>query len=415
MKRKFTTYLLSTPPYRDSAVAVAILLFAFLLSPLFSTSSNAKAAVTDSTPDIVIDLFHSPTCSHCKDELAFLIKFKEKYPEVIVKQYSVFIPLNTQLLEEYYNKYKVPKSKQGSVPVTFIKDRYYIGFTDSIGNDIENQVKKILDKTRKQEDKKTNAEIKAEERSVLKLPFFGEIKLSNHSPLFLSIALGTLDGFNACAMVALGFLLAVLIATKMRKRVLLVGGTFILVSGLVYFLFISAWLNLFMFLGHAKWITVVVSLITIIFAIFMLKDFAVGIVCKICKIDPKGKNILNNWQRKLFTKLSIITTSKMSLPMMLLGVVLVAAGINTVELFCSFGFPLAFTNFLTTLNLSTSSYYFYLITYVVFYMIDDFIIFLIALATLRITKMSDKYLRFIMLISGIVLLLLGITMILKVL
>jgi len=86
-----------------------------------------------------------------------------------------------------------------------------------------------------------------------------------------------------------------------------------------------------------------------------------------------------------------------------------------VELFCSFGFPLAFTNFLTTLNLSTSSYYFYLITYVVFYMIDDFIIFLIALATLRITKMSDKYLRFIMLISGIVLLLLGITMILKVL
>ena len=380
-----------------------ILLFIFVLSVLILPLKSVQAV---ELPEI--NVFYSPSCPHCLSELSFLGKIQDKYPDIKINKYNVYNSNITQLLEKFYSDYKVPKIRQGAVPITFIDKEYYSGFTDSIGNDIEYQLKKIINKSDKNND--TRTPISTSTRNTLNIPFFGEYTLSGHSPLYLSIILGALDGFNACAMIALGFLLAVLIATKMRKKVLLVGGTFIFVSGLVYFLFISAWLNLMMFLSAARWINWVVGIVTIVFALFMLKDYIIGVVCKICQIDPKGKNILNNWQRKLFTKMSQITSSSMPLPLMLLGVAIVAAGINTVELFCSIGFPLAFTNFLTTLNLPTSSYYFYLIVYVIFYMIDDFIIFLIALATLRVTKMSDKYLRAIMLISSIVLLLLGIVM-----
>ncbi len=383
-----------------------ILLFIFTLAILILPFKQAMAV---SPP--TIDLFYSPTCPHCKEEISFLGTLENKYPNLIINKHNVFQSNTTEVLKTFFEKYKVPAFKQGQVPITFINDEYYVGFNNIIGNDIENQIKKAEKKIDNQTATPTT-DVSA--TKTLKLPLLGNINLSEHSPLFLSIFIGTLDGFNACAMVALGFLLAVLIATKMRKRLLLVGGTFILVSGLVYFLFISAWLNLFMFLGQAMWINIVVSAITIMFALFILKDYIKGIVCKICNIDPNSKNPLDKWQKKLFTAMSRITSSNMPLPLMLLGVAVVAAGINTVELFCSFGFPLAFTSYLTSLGLSTSSYYFYLIIYVVFYMIDDFIIFLVALATLRVTKMSDKYLRFIMLISGIVLLLLGIFMISRV-
>jgi len=384
-----------------------LLLLVFVLSVLILPLKNVRAA---DLPEM--NLFYSPTCPHCLAELSWLGTIQNKYPDLVVNRYNVFESNTSNLLKKFYSDYKVPKIRQGTVPITFLDDEYYYGFSDTIGNDIEYQIKTLSNKTVK-EDKKKKQTSTSTSRNSLKIPFIGEFTLSNHSPLFLSIILGTLDGFNACAMIALGFLLAVLIATKLRKRVLLVGGTFIFVSGIVYFLFISAWLNLMLFLSNVQWITMTVGIVTIFFALFMLKDYIVGVVCKICQINPKGSNILNNWQKKLFTKMSQITSSKMPLPLMLLGVAVVAAGINTVELFCSFGFPLAFTNYLTTLNLPTSNYYFYLIIYVVFYMIDDFIIFMIALATLRITKMSDRYLRVIMLISSIVLLLLGVVMIMK--
>lgn len=390
---------------------IAFIFLFFLITLLIPTSNLfAKTQKINTEDKIILELFYSPTCPHCHNEISFLGTMQTKYKKLQVNNHNVFDVGTKNKLTEYYKKYNVPKFRQGQVPLTFINNKYYLGFSDSIAYEIENQIKK-LDK--KQVDQNNYQKNTTNTTNTLNIPLLGNINLKEHSPLFLSIFLGTLDGFNACAMVALGFLLAVLIATRMRKRVLIVGGTFILVSGLVYFLFISAWLNLFIFLGQARWITIIISLITILFGLFVLKDYIFGIVCKICNINPNSKNPLNKWQKKLFTKMSSITGSKMPLPLMLLGVAIVAAGINTIELFCSLGFPLAFANYLTSLGLSTSNYYFYLIIYVIFYMIDDLIIFLIALATLRITKISDKYLRFIMFISGIVLIILGIYMLTK--
>ena len=371
----------------------------------------------DKDEKIEINFFYSEACPHCVKEKALLNDLEDEHSQLGINRYKVSDRAGIELLEKLYQDYQVSKEKHGYVPITFIADRYFLGFNAEISNNIENYVLEIIENNK--EEKKNGMGIVSENvteatlKKNITLPLIGQIDVARLSPLVLSILLGILDGFNACAIAALGFLLAVLVGTGVRKKVFLVGGVFILVSGVVYFLFISAWLNLFMVLAHIKFITILVGVVIVLFAVFVLKDYFTGVVCRFCQVNPGKESVLAKFQKWLMIKMKDFSTFRMSLPLALLGIVLVAAGINMVELVCSFGFPLIFTKYLTSLNLATSQYYFYLFVYVLFYMIDDFIIFVVAVLTLRITNVSEKYLKIIKLISGILLLILGLIIIFK--
>ena len=373
---------------------------------LVSISLILFSGIIDAADDLIeVDFFFKPGCPSCTKEEVFLDKLENRYSNIEVGRFSIFEKDSLDLLTELYNEHGVSQRERGLVPITFIDGRYFLGFNneETTGKEIENYIQKLSGEEVE--------EISTERK--FSLPIFGEIDFANRHPLFLSILLGALDGFNACAMIALGFLLAILVATGIRKRVVLIGGTFILVSGAVYFLFISAWLNLFLYLTNVKFITLIVGVVIILFSISLLRDYFRKIVCKVCEVGTGKKSVLTKFQEKLFEKIEKLSTGQVSLPLALLGIAIVAAGINMVELFCSLGLPVAFTKILTSYNLSSFSYYFYILIYVVFYMIDDFLIFLIAVFTLRITRTSDKYLRAIKLISGLLLLALGILMIFR--
>ncbi len=376
----------------------------FLIIPIFLclVFSSFSAVLAQ---DVQVDFFYSKTCPHCADESKFLGTLEEKYPDIEVMRRGVWEQENIDLLEELYDKHEVPQNVRGYVPVTFIAEYYFFGNTENQNKEIENSIRAGLGLPPLETEQSNNNKIK--------IPFIGEIDISGFSPLALAVVLGALDGFNACAMVALSFLLAVLVATGIRQRVFIIGSVFILVSGIVYFLFISAWLNLFLVLENIKFITILVGLIVTFFAVFLLKDYFSGVVCKLCQVNPGKQSFFTRMEQKLFLRMQKLISSKMSLPLTILGVAVVAAGINMVELCCSFGFPLVFTKILTSWELSTLSYYSYLLVYILFYMLDDFIIFLIAVWTLRTTQASEKYLKAIKLISGILLLLLGLTILIK--
>ncbi len=397
---------------RISIFGVVLFLLLLVWIPIFDASAQES---------VQIDVFYSKTCPHCKEARIFLVELDQKYSpdELIINHLDIAEDNNIDLIKQLYVKYNVSRENYGAVPIMFVADKYILGFGSQTGDLIENYVDGLIAECQEKEHQNcehTQISInpeRIESEREFKIPFIGKIDINGYSPLLLSIVVGTLDGFNACAMVALGFLLAVLVATKARKRVFLIGGTFILVSGILYFVFISAWLNMFMFLGYLKIITAIVSVIIILFALFLLKDYYTGVICKVCEVDPNKTGFFTKIQKKLFVRMSKLSTMEMSLLATLTGVAIVAVGINMVELVCSLGFPLAYTKVLTSYGLSKSSYYFYLLVYVVFYMIDDFIIFTIAVITMRITKVSDKYLRVVKLISGIVLLFLGLLMLFK--
>lgn len=355
---------------------------------------------------IEINFFYASTCHFCSQEKPFLENLEKKYPEIELKQFN--IAENVGLAEELYNQYNVPEEERWLVPVTFVENNYYIGWKgeEITGKDIEAYISGLIQGN-------SNATTTPDNR--IKLPFVGYINPLNFSPLGLSIILGALDGFNPCAIVALGFLLTLLVSTGIRKRVLLIGGTFIFVSGLVYLFFITAWLKIFLILGHQNIIALIVGIIIILFAFFALKSYLKGIVCKLCEVNfGKKENIFKKSQKFLLIQMERLSKpSTIALPLVLLGVAAVAIGVNLVELVCSLGVPLAFTKILSGLGLTNFSYYFYLLIYILFYMIDDFIIFILAVWTLRITSLSKKYLRIIQLISGILLFVLGLIMIFK--
>jgi len=378
------------------AVLGAIGFISFQESAVFAETTDSKIEMT---------LFYSETCVHCVHEKAFLEKLQAQYPNFVASEFLISNSENYTLLADLYEKYEVPQSVHGFVPISFVGEKYFLGYTDdeTTGKEIEDYILSLMGED--------HNSLVAGERPI-RIPVFGwEIYPSELSPLPLAIVLGTLDGFNACAMLALGFLLAFLVATGVRGRVVIIGGTFILVSGIVYFLFISAWLNLLLVSKHLQLITTLVGVVIIVFAIFLLKDYLHGVVCKLCEIKPAKRKIFTRAQKKLLDTMKKIVSGSSSLPLLLLGVVAVAAGVNSVELVCSFGFPLAFTNILSDLNLSVFSRYTYILIYIIFYMLDDFIVFLIAVFSLKITGVSQKYLKFVKLVSAIVLLALGIIMI----
>ncbi|MDD3284816.1 MAG: hypothetical protein PHZ07_04455 [Patescibacteria group bacterium] len=384
-----------------------LLVVFFVLIPFFSL--HAK--------EIEINFLFSPTCHFCANEKPFLYSLENNNKDIIVNSYDITDLKNENLVKNLYLEYKVPYNDYGSVPMTFIKDKYFVGYNEKIGESIKNYINDLNNEVDHDvgvgDNKKIEIE-RIENFRNFKIPFFGDIDVNNFSPMMLSITVGALDGFNACAMVALGFLLTVLVGTGSRKKVFIIGSVFILISGLMYFLFITAWLNLFIFVGYIKIVNIIVSLFIIIFSVFVLKDYWTGVVCKMCDVsEGKKENIFTKLQKKLFVSITRISNSEMSLFAMILVVSVVAIGVNLVELVCSLGFPMAYTKILTSYNLSKFSYYFHIFIYVLFYMIDDFIIFCLAIFTLKITNISQKYLKFVKLISGLVLFVLGIIMLIK--
>jgi glutaredoxin len=340
-----------------------------------------------------IFLFSSATCPHCAKERIFLDELKKKYPEVNIKEYEIlYHPENRKILKDYYEKYQVPSREQGMVPATFTPTKYFIGFNEKIGKDIENCVRECLDR-------------EATPSQTIKIPILGEVDLSKISLPALTAILGTLDGFNPCAMWILVVLISLLLPLRSRKKILLVGGTFIFAEGLLYFLLMSAWLNAFLALSYVFLLRTSIGIFGIIFGALRLRDFFTWKpgVCKV--VDQKGgEKIINKIQNLL---------KPAAVPATIFGVIALAFSVNLIEFFCSAGFPTIYTKILSLQNLSTIQYYIYLVFYNLFYMLDDFIIVGIALITLSHFKFSDRYNRYSTLVAGLLIFILGLLLIFK--
>lgn len=362
----------------------------FLFVPTLSVGANFVFAQEKS---VDIFFFSSAICPHCAKERQFLEELKKKYPEVNIKEYEVVEhPENRQVLRDYYEKYQVPQREQGMVPITFTTNKYFVGFNEKIGKDIENCIRECLDR-------------ETAVGQTIKIPIFGEVDLLKMSLPSLTVVLGTLDGFNPCAMWILVVLISLLLPLRSRKKILLVGGTFIFAEGLLYFLMMAAWLNVFLALSYVSLIRILIGIFGIGFGIWRIRDFFTWKpgVCKV--VDQKGgEKIINKIQNLL---------KPAAVPATILGVVGLAFGVNLVEFFCSAGFPAIYTKILSLQDLGSIQYYLYLVFYNFFYMLDDFIVFGFAFFTLSHFKFSDRYNKYSTLIAGLLIFILGILLILK--
>ena len=233
----------------------------------------------------------------------------------------------------------------------------------------------------------------------LSLPILGTIQTANLSLPVLSIIMGLLDGFNPCAMWTLLFLITLLLGMKDKKRMWILGITFIVASAFIYFLFLTAWLNFFLILGFVFWVRIVIGLIAIGVGIYNLRDYQKN-KDGACEVTGNEK------RRKTFDKLKNITHEKKFI-LALGGIILLAFAVNLIELVCSAGLPAIYTQILSISNLSPGQHYSYILIYILFFMIDDLIVFAIAMITLQAVGIQSKYARLSRLIGGILMLIIG--------
>lgn len=339
--------------------------------------------------------FWGDGCPHCAKEKIFLEKLEKAYPWLEIKRYEVWYNAENQtLLQETAQQYNIA---QPGVPLTIIRDKYFLGYLDdqTSGKEIEDYLKSLL----------SGKESPVSVSNVVRVPILGEIDLLKLSLPVLTVILGTLDGFNPCAMWILVIFLSLLLPLRSRKKIILVGGVFIFAEGLLYFIFMSAWLNFFLVVGYLSLVKIGIGVFGIIFGVLRIRDFLSWKpgVCKVADAKSEGR-LMEKIQKVLKTS---------ALPAMVLGIFVLAFGVNLIEFFCSAGFPTMYTKILSLQNVGTIQYYFYLILYNLFYMLDDIIVFGFALFTLNRFGFSDKYNRYSTLISGLLILILGLLMIFK--
>ena len=244
-----------------------------------------------------------------------------------------------------------------------------------------------------------------ESDTTIILPWIGEVNADHLGMPLFTILVGLVDGFNPCAMWVLLFLLSLLVNLKDRLKILLIAATFVLVSGLAYFAFMAAWLNVFLLIGYLRSVQVILAILAIGIGSIHIKDFFLfkkGISLSVPESAKPG----------IYARTRQIITAE-NLYGALFGAFVLAVLVNIVELLCTAGLPALYTQILTEQNYSTWTNYGYLLLYNIAYMFDDSIMVAIVVITLGKNKLQERQGRWLKLMSGVVILVLGLVMLIR--
>jgi glutaredoxin len=379
-------------------------IFGFILASIVFLLTARVGLAAEKKVDLYF--FEANGCPHCKAEKEFLKTLQDKYPRLQIHEYEVTSSReNVELLKKVGERLSVNIS---GVPFTVIGDHYFTGYLneETTGAEIEEAIKCALetgcsDVVESLIEPVTNKPIP----ETLRLPILGEVETKNLSLPALTFMIALVDGFNPCAMWVLLFLISLLLGMKDRRKMWILGTAFIVSSAFVYFLFLSAWLNLFLFLGFVIWVRILIGSFSLAIGSYQVREYFVNKTGS-CKVTGGEK------RRKIFERLKEIT-QKDKLILALGGIILLAFAVNLVELVCSAGLPAIYTQILSLSKLATWQYYLYLIFYILIFMLDDLVVFFAAMTTLKIAGVDGKYSRYSHLIGGAIIFLIGIFMLFK--
>ncbi len=235
------------------------------------------------------------------------------------------------------------------------------------------------------------------------LPFVGDVRIAELSLPALAILLGLADGFNPCAMWALVYLLSLLVSLQDRRKIWLLVGSFVVASGVLYFLFMTAWLNVFLLIGFLRPLTIAIGCGALVVGVMDLRSFittrSAAPVCTVGNAAFKQRT-MGRMEKLVAAPLSLAT---------LLGIIVLAFVVNSIEFACSAALPAIFTHALSLRSMPSLHYYGYILLYDFFFMLDDLIIFALAAFALQST-IAHGYDRYGKLVGGVVLVVLGLVM-----
>jgi glutaredoxin len=368
-------------------VALIVLLLAM---PWAAAGAEAQPQLPSQAPASVevLEVFVRDGCPHCADAKAFLPAFARERPWLRIVYRS--IDGDPAALDDLVRHSRSAGIWPPGVP-TFVYDgRVVAGFEspERSGPELAALVER-----------------RATPVETIETGLFGTLSVSRLGLPLFTVAIGLLDGFNPCAMWVLLFLLSMLVHLKDRRRMAFVAGTFLLVSGAVYYAFMAAWLNVFLLVGMTTALRIALGSTALVIGVINMKDF----------VWPKqgpSLSIPASAKPGIYARVRTVIHADTLMPS-LAAVAALAVVVNFIELLCTAGLPAMYTAILTQHDLAPSAHYAYLGLYILAYMADDTLMVATAVVALSSRKLTEQAGRGLKLVSGAVMLALGATMILR--
>ncbi|MFH2139537.1 MAG: glutaredoxin domain-containing protein [Pseudomonadota bacterium] len=367
--------------------------------------AGSAVAETPQGPDI--EVFVQQGCPHCTQAKAFLAQLAQRSPElrIVIRDVSQQ-PAAMQRLQA------IAQQHDGAVrvPTFLVRGQLVVGYSAEAATD--RLILELLAASAPAAAAMDSLSCEAEQTNTCgdearEAPRDYSLQLFGHTlslqqlglPLF-TLTLGLLDGFNPCSMWVLLLMLSLLAPLNDRKRMFAVAGTFVAVQGIAYFLFLAAWLNLFLLLGLSRISEIVIAALALFAGAVNLKDFfALGRGLSLSIPQSAKPGIYQRMRRILQAK---------NLTAAILATIVLGVLVQLVELMCTSGFPALFTRILTQQELQGASYYGYLLLYDFAYMLDDLLILAVGVITLSQRRLQEKEGRMLKLLSGLVMVGLGV-------
>lgn len=340
---------------------------------------------------INIYLFYSKICPHCQKEEKYFETLKEKYQDKI-NIYTYEVTENKTNNEIMKSLKKELKENSQGVPFTIIGSKTFLGYDESLNERIENTIESYLDENTKTDNTYT-------------IPILGKIEAKNASIILIAIILGFIDGFNPCAMWILLLLINMCISIKDKKKMLIVCLTFIITSGIIYFLSMLG-IGFILDLTTISYIRNIIAILAIILGIYNLYTYLKTRKQTGCHVVKKEK------RKTIITKINNILNNKNTL-LMFGGTIILATSVSLVEMACSLGFPTIFLELLSINNIHSFLKVTYLLIYILFYLIDDIIVLFLSIKAFETKGISTKYNKYVHLIGGLIMILMGVLLIFK--
>lgn len=360
------------------------LVFGFLLLGAPASPAAVGAVAPDRTDEVVLQLFWGDGCPHCAAEKQWLEQAVRDHPGLVVQQYEVWNDEeNRRLLLSTAERMGFEPT---GVPTTIIGDRYWVGWSDTVRDEIKAEVERTLAPATEP------APATGGEATTVDVPLFGDVAVGSDSLVLSTLVIGFVDGVNPCSLWVISVLLAIVVRSSRRGRVVAVGSTFLAVTAGMYALYMAGIYSAMSVVGHLGWVQVVVAVVAGVFGAVNVKDyfaFKKGLSFTIRDSSKPG----------IYARVRAAAGERDLLPALGATVVL-AVGVSLLETPCTAGFPVLWTGLLQANDVGRAQAAGLFALYMVPFLLDELIVFGLAVATMRATRMQERHGRFLKLVAG---------------
>ncbi|MDO8309414.1 MAG: hypothetical protein Q7V58_13785 [Actinomycetota bacterium] len=389
------------------AMQVLLAVAALTVLPFLPAGPVAAAsAEAGPSPPATLILFHGEGCPHCAAEREFLAGLSEQYPELLIQQYEVWNDAgNLAFLESTAARMGFEAS---GVPVTVIDERVWIGFSNSIAEEITAAVAVAVEAAGPSAPAATPGPLVSDTAAdqpsaTVDLPLLGSVDVATSSLVVATLAIGFVDGVNPCSLWVLSLLLAMVLSRGSRGRVVLVGSTFLAVTAAMYGLYIVGFYSALDYVGSLAWIQVVVAVVALAFGALQLKD-------GIRPGSGPSLSIAESARPRIYGRMRAVAAPGSGLAATLAGTVALAIGVSLLETPCTAGLPLMWTSMLAQQGVSTMTAVALFALYMGAFLLDELLVFGFAVVTLRGARLQERQGRLLKIVAGSLLVTLGLTM-----